>query len=295
MLKTPLYFYARHLQKKAEYPDIVFRKDPAVEEICDLAYAGKDAHTLLADVYRPADRREALLPTVLVVHGGGLMVGNNKSVSVFCRQLAKRGFLVCSLSYRLLTEADACGEISDVCEGFRFSASLVERFQGDPGRVSVFAESAGAYLSLFATAAQTSETIRETFGCDGSELSVRYLALSSGMLYTRKADMIGFVYPLQIYGLKCFSPSFMKLVNPEHPEIINHLPPVLLVSSDADFLRRYTLRYAEALEKAGKKHKLLYFTDNEELTHSFTVYRPDLAEAKEVTDQLCELFQGRLL
>ena len=291
-VKTPLYFYAKNVQKKAAESQPSFAKDPDVQEFNDLRYVGKDGNSLAMDAYRPAARSDEKLPVVLVVHGGGLMVGDIKIVSAFCRRLAKRGFLVFSLEYRLLTEADARGEINDVCEGFKFAETMIGQFGGDPERVNVFAESAGAFLALYTIASHKSEILREKLGCTGSKLEIRKAAFSSGMFYTKKLDVIGIMYPMQIYGKDFANPFFMKYMNPENPEVTNNLPPTLLISSDADFLRKYTLNYDKALERAGVEHKLLYYTDNKELTHSFAVYRPDQPEAEEAMDRLCEHFTG---
>jgi len=291
-VKTLLYFYAKNVQKKAAENQPSFEKDPDVQEFCDLRYVGKDGNSLAMDAYRPLNRSGDKLPVVLVVHGGGLMVGDNKIVSVFCRHLAKRGFLVFSLDYRLLTEADARSEINDVCEGFRFAETMIGQFGGDLERVNVFAESAGAFLALYAIASQKSDVLQDKLGCVRSELKIQKTAFSSGMFYTRKLDLIGVAYPMQIYGKDFVNPFFMKYMNPENPEVTGNLPPTLLISSDADFLRKYTLNYDKALEMAGVEHNLVYYTDNKELTHSFAVYRLDLPEAKEVMDRICEHFSG---
>ena len=292
IMKTLLYFFSRNAQKKAAESKPSYEADPEVLEFPDLFYTGKDGNVLSLDVYKPAAVNEGSLPVLFVIHGGGLFVGDSKLVYGFCRNLAKKGFLVFSLNYRLLTDANACGEISDVCDGFYYAETIIEKYGGDRNRVNVFGESAGAYLALYATAAQESDILREKIGCRQSNLIIKKIAFSSGMFYTKRLDLIGLLYPLQIYGAKTLNPFFMKYMNPENPEIMNHLPPALLVSSDADFLRKYTLKYAEALKKAGNEHQLIYYTDNEELTHSFAVYRTDTAEAREVMDQLCSHFKG---
>jgi acetyl esterase/lipase len=80
----------------------------------------------------------------------------------------------------------------------------------------------------------------------------------------------------------------MQFMDPEHPEVMNCLPPVFLAGSDADFLKGYTKRYAAALRRAGHPCELVYFTDNKALTHAFPALKPDLPESREVLDRLVE-------
>ena len=82
----------------------------------------------------------------------------------------------------------------------------------------------------------------------------RALGLYSGMFYTMLSDPIGFLLSDQFHGSKVVDESFLKYMNPENPEIIRNLPPVLLTTSRGDFLNNYTLMYHQALKKAGIKH-----------------------------------------
>lgn len=294
--KTILYRYAEKMQKMSGefYDSIQIQVPDELEADLGLPYSGGDGNALSMDVFRPAGERPAghFLPVIIMIHGGGLFVGNARMEAMTCMRFAGRGFLVFSLSYRLLTEADACGELSDICEGFRQVEKLLPAYGGDRDRVYVVSESAGAYLAVFANAMHRSRALYEKVGGRLSNLRVRMMACFSGMFYTKKLDLIGMVYPRQIYGEKRSDKEFMKMMNPEHPEIIGNLPPMLLVSSDEDFLKKYTLKYEKALKKAGIPCRLWYYTDNKECTHAFPSLKPDLKESQEVIDQIADIFLG---
>ena len=108
------------------------------------------------------------------------------------------------------------------------------------------------------------------------------------MFYTTRKDPIGLVYPRYLFGEKRKDSSFLRYMNPECAEVMEHLPPVFLAGSDADFLKGYTKRYAAALRRAGHPCKLLYYEDNKELTHAFPALKPELPESRNVLDQLVE-------
>lgn len=286
-------FVLRRLAASARAHDAMLAKQgivnsPAsadVEAFPDFPYSGQDGAPLAADVYRQKNS-SGLLPVAVMVHGGGLFAGNRKINRVFCEKLAGIGFLVFSLDYRTIDKADACAEISDLCAGFSFVADKLAEYGGDPQRVCVVAESAGAFLSVYATAASNAPSLAALIGCVPGTLRVKALVCFSGMFYTIRADLIGAVYRSALYGARRRDRAFMSRMNPEHAEVMSNLPPILLTSSRGDFLKRYTLRYAKALRKAGHPCKLLYYEDGRKLPHAFPSLNPLLPESAEALETI---------
>ena len=97
---------------------------------------------------------------------------------------------------------------------------------------------------------------------------------------------MGLVYARNLYGDRRKDPSFIRYMNPECPEVIEQLPPVFMVGSDADFLRNNTKRYAAALREAGHSCTLIYYEDNKELTHAFPALKPGIPESRDVLEKL---------
>ena len=241
---------------------------------------------LFADVVYPQDRETEALPVMVFVHGGALVSGDRKTNRVFCQELARRGFVVYSVEYRLIDRADVCGMVSDVCAALAMVRATAMRFGGDPGRVSLCGESAGAFLSIYAAAAGNSETLCREFGCKAHGLELSRLILISGMIYTTANDPIGLLYKKTLYSEKSRDRALMARLAPDNPQILSLLPPILLVSSRADFLRGNTLNYARALERDRHEHKLLYYSHNKALTHAFPSLLPSLPESGDVIDAI---------
>ncbi len=238
------------------------------------------------DIFRPKDRGPAPLPVVVMIHGGGLVVGTRKLSRTFSENLASKGFLVFNPEYRLLSEADVFSEIGDVSAAFSFVSEHLEEYGGDPNRVAVVSESAGCFLAVYAVASLGSPVLREALGLRESSLHVSSLACFSGMFYTVRKDMLGLAYDETLYGERRKDPSFRRLMDPECPEVMDHLPPMFLVSSDKDFLKRYTECYEAALRKAEHPCEYLFYKGNKELDHAFPSLKPDLPESQEVLDKL---------
>ena len=257
----------------------------------DLAYEGPDNTQLAADVYRPKSASADPLPIAVFVHGGGLFVGSRKANRSYFELLAQRGYVVFALSYRLIDHTDGIGSIADICAGFSFVKDHAAEYGGDLTRILVIGESAGGFLALYATALLKSPFLQEAFGIKAPELSVRGLACFGGMLYTGNFDLLGLVYRRDLYGERRHDASFMELMDPENPRVELNLPPVLQVTSKADFLKTYTLRFNRALMVAGHDNRLIYYKTGEELKHAFPSLRPDLPQSKEILDELDAWFR----
>ncbi len=258
-----------------------------------VSYEGPDGTPLLADVYRPKDASANPLPIVVFVHGGGLLMGSRKTNREYAELLAERGYVVFVPEYRFLEETDGIGAIADVCAGLSYLESHAAEFGGDLTRVLVNAESAGAFPALYATALLGSPSLQEKLGIKAPGLSPCGLALFAGLLYTTSDDPVGLIYHRAVYGDRLRDKDFMELMNPENPRVESSLPSVLQVTSGADFLKPHTLRYDEALERAGHDHRLVYFEEGKELTHAFPSLHPELPQSREVLDELDAWFRER--
>ena len=251
-----------------------------------MPFQGAGGVPLAVDIFRAKAPEPRPLPVVIMIHGGGLVVGTRKMSRTFCENLAEQGFLVFAPEYRRMTETDVFQEMEDVLAAFSFISGKLAEYGGDPDRVVVVSESAGSYLSVYTVAALGSGTLRTAFGLPPVALRVRALACFSGFFYTTRRDAAGLAYSRNLYGDRRKDPSFIRYMDPENPEVMEHLPPVFLVGSEADFLRNYTKRYAEALREAGHPCTLIYYEDNKELTHAFPALKPGMPESKDVLDKL---------
>ena len=75
-----------------------------LKEHLNVPYVNHAGKELLMDIFEPMVESGTELPVIVNIHGGGL-IGGSKNLSVgFCRQLAKRGYLVFSLEYRLIPD-----------------------------------------------------------------------------------------------------------------------------------------------------------------------------------------------
>ena len=263
-----------------------------LKEYRDIPYTNRAGKELLMDIFEPDVARGCELPVIVNIHGGGL-IGGSKNLSVgFCRQLAKRGYLVFSLEYRLIPEVRVYEQFDDVCAGMDCIGRKLVDFDVDFTRIYMVAESAGAYLATYVAAMKRSKALQDAIGYKPTNMVFRAMGLISGMFYTTRNDMLGRFLSHSIYGKDKRSIAMAEYTNPEHPEIINNIPPCYLITSKADMLERYTLDFAGELGNKGIEHHLRHMGSDPKLLHAFPVLNPALSESERVIDEIVDWFKA---
>ena len=262
-----------------------------VEEILNQPYMNRQEVPLAMDIFKPKVKEGTELPVIVTIHGGGLVMGDRKISRRFAKSLAGRGYLVFSVEYRLAPRANCAEQLDDVCAGMDLIGRELVNFDVDFTRVFLIAESAGAYLATYVTAMRGSKKLQDAIGYKPSRMVFKGVGLVCGMFYTQKKDPIGMILADQFYGDKRDNAEFIKYMDPENPEIINNLPPAILITSRGDFLNNYTLMFHDALKNAGKRTKLLYYGD-ESLTHAFVTMDPALEKSKEAIEKMLNWFEA---
>lgn len=117
----------------------------------DLTYARIGDRALALDLYRPDDSTDARRPLVVWIHGGGWRSGTKFPTQAAL--LARDGYVVASVEYRLSGEAAFPAQIEDCRAAIRWLRASAARYGIDPDRVGVWGASAGGHLvALLGTA-----------------------------------------------------------------------------------------------------------------------------------------------
>ncbi|MBF5043381.1 alpha/beta hydrolase [Aggregicoccus sp. 17bor-14] len=119
----------------------------AVEVLRDVAYLpdGGSAHRL--DLYRPRGPGGPR-PVVLYIHGGAFRALSKETHWVFGVVFARQGFVALNLNYRLAPAHPFPAALEDVAAAYCWAVQHAAHYGGDPARVVVAGESAGANLAL---------------------------------------------------------------------------------------------------------------------------------------------------
>ncbi len=141
--------FGSHCVQPKIFNDIVFR-DPGPSEDC-----------LTLNVWTPtaAGKKDAKLPVMVWIHGGGFVVGASSEPRQDGERLAHKGVIVVSMNYRLgifgfFASSELAAESSHHAAGnyglldqraaLAWVQKNIQAFGGDPNNVTVFGESAGS-------------------------------------------------------------------------------------------------------------------------------------------------------
>ena len=137
-----------------EFGRACMQSNPA---IADLPPPSEDC--LFVNVWTPATRPGERLPVMVWIHGGGFVAGTPAERLYHGEWLARKGVVVVSIAYRLgafgfLAHRELSAEsehrvsgnygLLDAIAGLRWVQKNIHAFGGDPARVTIFGESAGA-------------------------------------------------------------------------------------------------------------------------------------------------------
>jgi acetyl esterase/lipase len=101
-----------------------------------------------ARIYRPVGLLSRLNPVILYFHGGGFVTGNLDTHDASARALARRtGAIVISVDYRLAPEHKFPAAHDDAWAAWQWLTQQVRELGGDPRRMAVAGEDAGANLA----------------------------------------------------------------------------------------------------------------------------------------------------
>jgi acetyl esterase len=117
-----------------------------VEVLRNIAYrpTGMAEHRL--DIYRPS-RKPGPWPVVLYIHGGAFRMLSKESHWVMGLAFARSGYLVANINYRLAPRNPFPAAIEDACAAATWLHKHAAAYGGDPSRLVVAGESAGANLA----------------------------------------------------------------------------------------------------------------------------------------------------
>jgi acetyl esterase len=262
-----------------------------VERIHDIPYDSTQAHHHL-DVYRPT-RRAGPLPVVLYVHGGGFRILSKDTHWLMAKAFSRRGYVVFNINYRLAPKHPFPAAIEDACAALAWVKENAARFGGDPDRLVLAGESAGANL-VTALAIATSWPRPEPWARRLWDLGVRPSAVlpACGILQVSDTDRFhrrkrlsnflndrlheveeAYLSSSAADGIaRDLADPLVWLERAEQPP--RPLPPFLAGVGTADVLLDDTRRLKAALDRLGVPCEVRYYPREIHAFHAF-VWRPN--------------------
>lgn len=263
-----------------------------ITEENNFAYLEDGDHYHLLDAYYPADN-DGKLPVIIDIHGGGWMYADKDLNKIYCEYIAKRGYIVFNVSYRLVPEFSVYEQLKDVSAALKWINENLDRFPADRSRIMLTGDSAGGQLCAFTAALGNSAKLREYFGTADFGLDFTCIGLTSPVPYMNADGYVG-AYGRMMWKEAPFRHSEKPYLNiDELMELVDDYPPTFMCTSSGDFLALKQTRKLRALFlRMGIDSELYEFPkfEGKNLPHVFSVQRPMDKPGVMCIDKMCAFF-----
>ncbi len=262
-----------------------------VTQLKDIPYI-PDGHTAhLLDVYYPEGTREKL-PVIINIHGGGFSYGYKELNLYHNLAIAKQGYTVFSLNYRVAPESLFLQQAEDLNAALCWIAQHGAQYPADMQNIYLTGDSAGGMHAMLQALLERSEQLRGIFGVRQSGLSIRALGLISGGFVLTKG-LGRFLLAGLVFGKGyAKSPAFRAVDIRTMPDL-EQLPPCYLVTSAQDFVQSHSHAFAKLLQEKQVPYLLRDWPKaaDRRLDHVFSVTYPHWEESRAVMREMLNFFQ----
>lgn len=196
--------------------------------------------------------QKGLRPCVIVVHGGSWKSGDNTQLPELNSILAKQGYHVAAINYRLAPDAKSPAPVEDIRHVLHFLRTQSETWQIDTSRFVLLGRSAGAQIALLAAYTLNDPSIKGVIDFYGPADMVWGYSVPSNPLVmdSRKVmeDYLGGPYDRFVKKYEDSSPIRF---------VTSHSPPTLLIHGQNDVLVAY--EHSRRLNKKLTEHHVRHY------------------------------------
>ncbi|KAK1416176.1 hypothetical protein QVD17_31965 [Tagetes erecta] len=215
------------------------------------------------DIYLPkSDGKNGPKPVIAFITGGAWVIGYKAWGSLLGRHLSGTDVIVACIDYRNYPKATISEMVQDASRGISFVCNNITEYGGDPNRIYLMGQSAGAHI---AACALVEQAIKESDATQSTTWSVSqikaYFGLSGGYNMLNLADHLNTRGPYKSLfmrimegeeSLSKYSPEIV-VQDPNNKNAVALLPPVTLFHGTADYSipADCSKTFADSLQRLG--------------------------------------------
>jgi len=233
---------------------------------------------------------------VIHIHGGGFVSGSSAAYKVHLSRWVKNLKLThFSIDYRLAPQNKYPDGLDDVWQAYLWIVNYAEAVLGIKSQKVILAgDSAGGNLVSALTLRLIKAGLRPPHGCllVYPCLSIDGLSSSPSYFYSLDNTMLPYTL-LKMIAKSYVDPEFKNLEDPfisplaASDELLEKMPPVRIVSGDADIFSDDCWRLVAKLKKNNRN---VHFTVHEHLSHGYLCHQ-DMTNYEQYVDETCDLIQ----
>lgn len=281
----------RAAHEKQTPPEVVMKKD--------IPYMNDNNPYHMLDVYYPQGKiiKEGL-PVIIDIHGGGWMYATKDLNEYYCRELASKGYVVFSISYRLVPDVTVNEQIKDSMEALAWISKNLGKYPANPNTICITGDSAGGQLASYCTILSQSPDAREIFGTVDPKISFKCTILTSPVAYMKNGGAFS-IYTKMLWGKDYKTKATYNYMDiSEMIQFVDEMPPTYFITSSGDTLAHdQTVTMYNLYQENGFICEIQDFgeVDGEKLPHVFSVLDPFGKGGQKAINDALEFYQQALL
>ncbi|XP_057961323.1 isoprenylcysteine alpha-carbonyl methylesterase ICME-like [Malania oleifera] len=221
------------------------------------------------DLYLPKNN-DGPKPVVAFVTGGAWIIGYKAWGSLLGQQLSESDIIVACIDYRNFPQGTISDMVKDASQGISFVCKNIAEYGGDPNRVYLMGQSAGAHIAACTLLEQALKEAGEGESTSWSVSQIKaYFGLSGGY---NLFELVDHFHSRGLYrsiflsimegeqSLRRFSPEVM-VQDPSIRTAVSLLPPIILFHGSADYSipSDASKNFADTLQRVGvEAQSILY-------------------------------------
>ncbi|XP_056854216.1 probable isoprenylcysteine alpha-carbonyl methylesterase ICMEL1 isoform X2 [Raphanus sativus] len=209
-------------------------------------------------------------PVVAFVTGGAWIIGYKAWGSLLGQQLSERDIIVACIDYRNFPQGSISDMVKDASCGISYICNHIAEYGGDPNRIYLMGQSAGAHIAACTLVDQVVKESGEGDSVSWSSSQINaYFGLSGGY---NLLSLVDHFHSRGLYrsiflsimegeeSLSQFSPELV-VQNPNLKHIVARLPPIILFHGTADYSipSDASKTFAETLQRLGGKAEVILY------------------------------------
>ncbi|XP_019165094.1 PREDICTED: probable isoprenylcysteine alpha-carbonyl methylesterase ICMEL1 isoform X5 [Ipomoea nil] len=208
-----------------------------------LFQASPEKYCLWLDLYLPKNN-DGPKPVVAFITGGAWIIGYKAWGSLLGQQLSERGVIVACIDYRNFPQATIGDMVRDASQGISFMCNNAAEYGGDPNRIYLMGQSAGAHIAACALVEQAIKEAGKGQSVSWSVSQIKaYFGLSGGY---NLLSLVDYFHSRGLYrslflsimegqeSLGKYSPELV-VQDPNVRNAVPLLPPIILFHGTGDY------------------------------------------------------------
>ncbi|KAG2702637.1 hypothetical protein I3760_06G099600 [Carya illinoinensis] len=162
------------------------------------------------DLYLPKNS-EGLKPVIAFVTGGAWIIGYKAWGCLLGQQLSERDIIVACIDYRNFPQGTMSDMVKDASQGISFVCNNIAEYGGDPDRIYLMGQSAGAHIGACTILDQAIKEAGEGESTSWSVSQIKaYFGLSGGKSFAETLLKVGVKAECILYEGKTHTDLFLQ-------------------------------------------------------------------------------------